>query len=336
MREDSTMRLSAVRLIVFCTLGFLAMPFVAVTQPLRNVPRLGMLLPSRAVDEPSPYTEAFRQGLREFGWVEGQNILLEYRHAERQLERFPALAAELVHLPVDVLFASTSQGAQAAKQVTTTIPVVFEGLSDPVAFGLVESLERPGGNLTGVCGFAPEVSGKQLEMLTEIRPGIRQVAVLVNPASPSVSSILQETERAARALGVQLRRVDVRDAEALEGAFTAMTSAPAEAFLVLPDSLLLSQRGRIVEFAAQYRLPVTAEVRAFAEAGGLLTYGTSLLAQWRRAAYYVDRILKGTKPADLPVEQPMKFELVINLKTAQGLGLTIPPALLMLADEVIR
>jgi putative ABC transport system substrate-binding protein len=294
-----------------------------------------VLLTLRAA-EPSPNLEAFRQGLRERGWVEGQNIILEYRFAERQLERLPALAAELVSLPVDVLFATTAQGAQAAKQATTTIPIVFETLGDPVVFGLVDSLERPGGNLTGVGGMAPELHGKHLELLKEVLPGLTHVALLVNPTNPNLPAILHETGRAEQAVGVHVRRLDVRDTQELDEAFAALTAAPVEALIVAPDTLLLSQRHRIVAFANEHRLPIIAEIKAFAEAGGLLTYGASLLAQWRRAAYYVDRLLKGARPDELPVERPTTFELVINLKTAQALGLTISPTLLFQADEVIR
>jgi putative ABC transport system substrate-binding protein len=294
-----------------------------------------VLLTLRAA-EPSPNLEAFRQGLRERGWVEGQSIVLEYRFAERQLERLPALAAELVSLPVDVLFATTAQGAQAAKQATTTIPIVFETLGDPVVFGLVDSLERPGGNLTGVGGMAPELHGKHLELLKEVLPGLTRVALLVNPTNPNLPAILHETGRAEQVVGVPVRRLDVRDAQGLEAAFAALTAAPVEALIVAPDTLLLSQRHRIVAFANEHRLPVIAEIKAFAEAGGLLTYGASLPAQWRRAAYYVDRLLKGARPDELPVERPTTFELVINLKTAQALGLTISPTLLFQADEVLR
>jgi putative ABC transport system substrate-binding protein len=294
-----------------------------------------VLLTLRAA-EPSPNLEAFRQGLRERGWVEGQNIILEYRFAERQLERLPALAAELVSLPVDVLFATTAQGARAAQQATTTIPIVFETLGDPVTFGFVDSLERPGRNLTGVGGMGAELHGKHLELLKEVLPGLTLVALLVNPTNPNLLAILHETGRAEQAAGVQVRRLDVRNAQGLDEAFAALTAVPVEALIVAPDTLLLSQRHRIVAFANEHRLPVIAEIKAFAEAGGLLTYGASLLAQWRRAAYYVDRLLKGARPDELPVERPTTFELVINLKTAQALGLTISPTLLFQADEVLR
>jgi putative ABC transport system substrate-binding protein len=321
--------------LVLWALSLLAAPLVGVAQPVRDMPRLGMLLTSRA-GEPSPYLEAFRQGLRERGWVEGQNIVLEYRYAERQLERLPALAAELVHLPVDILFANTAQGAWAVRQATQTIPTVFETLGDPVAFGLVESLERPGGNLTGVGGIAPDLYGKHLELLKEVLPGLTRVALLINPTNPNLPAILHEAVRSEQAIGVHVRRLEVHDIQALDTAFATLTDVPVEALIVAPDSLLLSQRHRIVGFASQHRLPVISEIKAFAEAGGLLTYGASLPAQWHRAAYYVDRLLKGARPAELPVERPTTFELVINLKTAQALGLTISPTLLFQADEVIK
>ena len=329
------MRSSTIGLLVLCTFGLFALPLVAAAQPSRTVPRLGMLLVISAA-EPHPGLEAFRQGLRELGWVEGQNIALEYRYAEWRYERLPDLAAELVHVPVDVIFASSAPGAQAAKQATTTLPIVFETLADPVAFGLVEGLARPGGNLTGVSGFAPALSGKCLELLKEVVPSLTRVALLLNPANPNAPSIWQETERAARAVGVELQRVEVREPAALEGALAAVRSAHADGLMVVTDPVLQSQRGRIVAFATRHRLPVVAERKEFAELGGLMTYGVSLPAQWRRAAYYVDRILKGHKPADLPVEQPREFELIINRTTAQLLGLPLPPLLLYQATEVIQ
>jgi putative ABC transport system substrate-binding protein len=267
--------------------------------------------------------------------VEGQNIALEYRYAEGLYERLPDLAAEISRFPVDILFVQSALGAQAAKQVTTTIPIVMETLADPVAFGLVEGLARPGGNLTGVSGFAPELSGKHL-LLKEVVPGLLRVAVLINPTNPNAPSIWQDTERAAQALGVRLQRVEIHESDALEGALATAIRAHAAGLMVVPDPLLHSQRGRIVDFATRHRVPVIAEVKMFAEAGGLMTYGPSRPAQWQRAAYYVDRLLKGAKPADLPVEQPTQFELVINLKTAQALGVTIPPSVLFRADEVLN
>jgi putative ABC transport system substrate-binding protein len=268
--------------------------------------------------------------------VEGQNIALEYRYAEGLYERLPDLAAEISRFPVDILFVQSALGAQAAKQVTTTIPIVMETLADPVAFGLVEGLARPGGNLTGVSGFAPELSGKHLELLKEVVPGLLRVAVLINPTNPNAPSIWQDTERAAQALGVRLQRVEIHESDALEGALATAIRAHAAGLMVVLDPLLHSQRGRIVDFATRHRVPVIAEVKMFAEAGGLMTYGPSRPAQWQRAAYYVDRLLKGAKPADLPVEQPTQFELVINLKTAQALGVTIPPSVLFRADEVLN
>ena len=327
------MRLSAIRFIL--TLAIVVAPLAAEAQPSRAVPRVGVLrVPDAAGSK--PYLEAFRQGLREFDWVEGQNIALVYRYAEGHYERLPALAAELVQLPVDLLVVGSAPAAQAAKQATTTLPIVMETLADPVAFGLVEGLARPDGNLTGVSGFAPALNGKHLELLKEVVPSLSRVAVLLDPTNPNAPSIWQETERAARLLRVQLHRLEVRAPDALEGGLTTVLRGHADGLMVVPDPLLQQQRGRIVDFALRHRIPVIAEMKAFAEAGSLMTYGPSLPEMNRRLAYYVDRILKGAKPGDLPIERPDKFELVLNLKTAQALGLTMPPSILVQADEVIQ
>jgi putative ABC transport system substrate-binding protein len=276
--------------------------------------------------------------MRALGYVEGQHLVLEYRGAAGQYERFPALAAELVRLPVDVLLVPNTPAALAAKHATTTIPIVMVGISDPVGSGLVASLARPGGNITGLSVMRPELVGKHLEILREVLPTISRVAVLWNPANPVVALNVRATEVAAQALGVQLYLQEARGPDAFDRAFAAMTRAHAGALLVLGDPVFVQHRRRLAELAATSRLPTMYQIqcRAFVEAGGLLCYGPSLLDQWRRAATYVDKILKGAKPADLPVEQPTRFELVINLRTAQVLGITIPPTLLMLADEVIR
>jgi putative ABC transport system substrate-binding protein len=276
--------------------------------------------------------EGFRQGLRQLGWVEGQNIALKYRWAEGRYDRLPDLAAELIHL-----FAHTAPAIQAAKQATSTTPIVMETLTDPVLAGFVASFARPGGNITGVSGLATELSGKRLELLKEAVPGVTRVAVLANPANPSTPALQRETESAARALGVQLHVLEVRDPTELDDAFTAMSREHADALIVLPDLMLVTQRKRIVDFAAKNRMPAMyADSRQWVESGGLMLYEPSLAANSQRAAGYVDKILKGAKPADLPVEQPTKFELVINLKTAKALGLTIPNEILFQADEVIR
>jgi putative ABC transport system substrate-binding protein len=272
------------------------------------------------------------------GYVEGQNLVLEVREAEGQYERFPALAAELVRLKVDVLLVANTAGALAVKHATTTIPIVIVGLGDPVGSGLVASLARPGGNITGLTLMHPDLVGKQLEFLKDVLPTVSRVAVLSNPANPATALIMREAEVAAQAVGVQLHRVEARGPEAFDRAFAAMTSAHAGALLVVGEPVFVQHRRRLAELAATSRLPTmfTIQCPAYVEAGGLLCYGPSVLDLWRRAATYVDKILKGAKPADLPVEQPTKFELVINLKTAQALGITIPATLLFLADEVIR
>jgi putative ABC transport system substrate-binding protein len=274
--------------------------------------------------------------MRALGYVEGQHLVVESRGAAGQYERFPALAAELVRLPVDVLLAGGTPAALAAKDATTTIPIVIAGVADPVGSGLVASLARPGGNVTGVASVSPEVIEKQLELLKAVRPTVSRVAVLWNPTQPAHALMVRAAEEAAPALGVQLHRVEARGPEAFDGAFAAMTRADAGALLVLGDPMFFDHRSRLAELAATSRLPTVSNDRVFVEAGGLLCYGASHPDIYRRAATYVDKILKGAKPGDLPVEQPMSFELVINLKTAEALGLTIPPALLFQATEVIR
>jgi putative ABC transport system substrate-binding protein len=282
--------------------------------------------------------EAFRQGLRELGYVEGQNLVIEWRFAEGRLERLPELAAELAQLPVDVLVVAGGEPViRAAQQATYTIPLVFAGQSDPVGVGSVASLAQPGGNLTGLNTFSVELYGKRLELLKELVPQVARIAALVNPSNPGTARAVREVERAAHALGVQLHIVEVRSPDAFEPALAAITSAGVDALLVLTDPLTLERHvSAIVALVRQTRLPAMYPWRSYVEAGGLMVYGASLPDIHRRAAYYVDRILKGTKPADLPVEQPTTFELVINLKTAKELGLTIPPSLLFQATEVIR
>jgi putative tryptophan/tyrosine transport system substrate-binding protein len=280
--------------------------------------------------------EAFPEGMRALGYVEGQNLVLEYRGAEGQYERFPDLVVELVRLKVDVLMVPSRSAALAAKQATSTIPIVMVGLGDPVGSGLVASLARPGGNITGVTSLAPDLVGKQLEFLKDVLPTVSRGAVLWNPANPVHALQVRAAEVAAQALGVQLHLVEARGPEAFDCTFAAMTSAPAGALLVLGDRVFLEHRRRLAELAAMSHLPTMHNVRPYVEAGGLMAYGPSPLDILRRAAVYVDKILKGAKPADLPIEQPTTFDLVINLKTAQALGLTIPPAVLFQATEIIR
>jgi putative ABC transport system substrate-binding protein len=322
-------------LLVTLALGLLAAPLATEAQQPAQIRRIGFLSPAWFTLH-THNREAFLQGLRELGWVEGQNIAIEYRYTEGRYDRLPDLAAELVRLKVDVIYAPSAPATQAAKQATTTIPIVMDTLGDPVQTGFVTGLAQPGGNITGTAGFALELGGKQLELLKEAVPGVTSVAALANPANPNTPHVLREIERAAQALDVQLRRMDVSDASELDAALAVMARERADALIVLPDPMVFGQRQRIVEWAARSRVPVMYFTREFVEAGGLMTYGPDLASRHRHAATYVDKILKGAKPADLPVEQPMTFELVINLKTAQALGLTIPPTLLFQADEVIR
>src|SRR5438874_2278071 len=299
-------------------------------------PRIGFLSLTSPSDRP-PLLDAFRQRLRELGRVEGQNIVIDYRYAEGRVDRLPDLAAELVRLKVDVIVSMGTQGATAAKNATETIPIVMIAVRDPVGIGLIASLARPGGNVTGVSGYAGlGIVAKQLELLKETVPKIRRVAILSNPTNAYHQLAIREVTVAARSLGVQLQLLEARGPNEFDGAFAAMAKERVGALLVLSDAMLSSHRTRLADLAARSRLPAAFGVRDDVEAGGLMSYGPSILDSYRQAATYVDKILKGAKPADLPVEQPMKFELVLNLKTAEALGLTIPPTLLFQADEVIR
>ena len=306
-------------------------------QPASTVRRIGFLLPG------GPRTtvvrgqlEAFRQGLKEYGWVEGQNISVEYRFAEGKEDALPGIAAELVRLRLDVIVAEGTAAIRAAKAVTQTIPIVMATSSDPVGTGLVASLNRPGGNVTGPSLQTGEMSGKRLELLAEIVPGLARVAVLSNPLNPSIAPIVEQTKAAAQSLGVELHVVEVPAPDKFESAFTTITSAHAGALIVLPDPLLYGQHPRIVTFTTASYLPALFPEKEVAEAGGLIAYGPSIPASFRRAAAYVDKILRGAKPADLPVEQPTTFELVVNLRTARAIGVTIPTSILLLANEVIE
>jgi putative ABC transport system substrate-binding protein len=326
---------SAVGVIMTLTLSLLATPLTAEAQSPREVHRIGLLWNS----SPSlthHHLEAFRHGLHEHGYVEGEHFTIESRYAEGNPDRLPGLAAELVNLPVAVIVTSGAQAIQAVKQATSTIPVVFAASSDPVEMGFVTSLARSGGNLTGLSLMAPELSGKRLELLKETVPELAHVAVLVNPANPNNAEQLRETQRAAQALQVQLHLVEVRSPQEIDHAFSALRSVPVGALLVLMDPLFLSQRARLVELTVTSRLPAMYALREDAEAGALMAYGPSFPDLFRRAATYTAKILKGAKPADLPVEQPMKYELVLNLKTARALGLTFPPHLLVWANKVIQ
>jgi putative ABC transport system substrate-binding protein len=278
---------------------------------------------------------ALRQGLRELGYVEGRNVAIEFRWAEGNYDRLSGLAAELVRLKVNVLVAGTQAAIQAAKDATAAIPIVMVA-SDPLAAGFVASLARPGGNITGVSMMSAEVIGKQLEMLKEVVPRVSRVALLGNPANPGTAQWVRHAQDAGRALGVRLQPLEARDPSEIDNAFTEMTREQAGAVVILNDTMLSDNRIRIADHAARRRLPTVFGLSEYAEAGGLLVYEASRSDRWRRAATYVDKILKGAKPGDLPVEQPTKFELIINLKTAKALGLTIPPSLLARADQVIE
>ena len=322
-------------LIVTLALGFLSAPLAPDAQQPGKVHRIGILWPT-SLSAGQPRLEAFRQGLRELGYVEGQNIAIEVRSAEGKVERLPGLAAKLVRLKVDVIVAAGTQAALAAKQATSTIPIVMAAVGDPVATGLVASLARPGGNLTGPSLMLPELIGKQLELLKEVVPKVSRVAVLWNSANPLGPPQMREAEGAARALRVRLQLLDVRDPNDFDTAFAAMTKERAGALLVIPDVVFVTHRARVADLAAKSRLPAVYWTRELVEAGGLMAYGANIPDMYRRAATYVDKILKGTKPGDLPIEQPTRFELVINLKTAKALGLTIPQSVLLRADEVIQ
>jgi putative ABC transport system substrate-binding protein len=330
---------SAVGCIVTLILGLLTAPATH-AQPPAQAARIGYLVTGGlASPETRVLLDAFRQGLRERGYVEGQNIVIEYRAADGQLQRFPALAAELAQLKPEVIVAQGTPAALAAKDATTTIPIVTPVMGDPVGDGLVASLARPGGNITGLTFLGPELVAKRLELLKEALPRVSRIAALWHPgayAERTTSAMVQETEAAARTLDVHLQLVEVRDSDELDRAFATMTSAHAEALIVLPSAMLYNERRRLVDLAARHRLPAMYQAREIVELGGLMAYGASIPDLVRRSATYVDKILKGAKPADLPVEQPTTFELVINLKTAKALGLTMPPTLLFQADKVIQ
>ena len=327
------------------SLSLVAAPRASEAQQAGRVYRIGYLSPSSPSDPEglaSPFGErglaAFRQGLRDLGYVEGQNFAIEGRWAEGKFERLPNLAAELVRLKVDVIVSVVTQATLAAKNATRTIPIVLVAAGDPVGSGLVASLARPGGNLTGVSVIGPEINVKLLELLKQAVPWASQVAVLGNPTNRGHGhgTVWRELQGAAQVLGVTLQFVPVQQPEDFESAFAAIRTAHADALYVMQDHLLFSHRPRIVDFTAQSKLPAIYMYREWADAGGLMAYGASLREVHRRVADHVDKILKGAKPADLPVEQVMRLDLVINLKTAQAFGLTIPPMLLFQADEVIK
>jgi putative tryptophan/tyrosine transport system substrate-binding protein len=332
-RADLPMWRSTVGIMLACALG-LVVPWAAVAQQPTQVPRIGVLMPARN-PERTQNLEAFRHSLRDLGWVEGQNLAMEYRFAEHGLEQYPALAADLVRLKVDVLVVGGA-AVRAAKEATSTIPIVMVSGGGALEAGLIDSLAKPGGNLTGTVSVQAELMARRLTILQEALPGVSRLAVLVTPRQRG-GAALHETQRTAEAMGMALHVQEVSSPDEFPGAYAAMQQAGAEALLVFADSVLLERHvPTLTALALQHRLPVMYAHRMYVDAGGLMYYGTNIRDFYRRTAYYVDRILKGTKPADLPVEMPWKFELVLNLKTAQALGLTLPPTLLFQADEVIQ
>jgi len=324
-------RISLCGLIVVLGLGH-GLP-VRAQQPAPTMPRIGVLVPG-----PIFWTrfKAFREAFQSLGYVEGKNFVYEYRNADGKLERLPGLAAELARLKVDLIFTASAEGVSAAKLATKTIPIVFGTAQDPLASGLVESLARPGGNVTGVSVVAPDLNGKRLEILKEIAPRVVRVAFLWSPASPGAQANLNDTQAAAQALKLQLRPIEVRGDKDVQGALEAALKQRAQAISTAPDPVVNNGRGQIVGFATKHRLPAAYAAPEFAENDGLMSYAPNYSDLWRRSASFGDKILKGAKPADLPVEQPTKFELIINLKAAKQIGLTVPPQVLARADRVIR
>ncbi len=315
--------------------SLLGAPLAPEAQQAARISRVGWLAPGPA-QRGRPLLDALRQGLRELGYAEGHTIEFESRWAEGQSDRIPALAEDLVRLKVRVVFAWGALAIVAAKRATATIPIVFLTHFDPVESGFVASLARPGGNVTGRTLMSPDLAGKRLQLLREILPGVSHVAVMANTATPGTQSMLGHFQSSAQALGVKLEVVEVRSPDQFEGAFAAIVGKRIGALHINLDPLFLENRPRLMQLAMMHRLPATYDVREFADSGGLMSYGPSVLGEVQRAAVHVDKILKGTRPAELPVEQPTKFELVINMRTAKALGLTIPPSLLLRADELIE
>jgi putative ABC transport system substrate-binding protein len=315
-------------------LGLLAAPLDVGAQPAGKVWRIGLLwftFPSVS----APFFEALRQGMRERGYIEGQNVAFEQRWAERRPERYPELAAELVSIKVDVIVAGNLESSLAAKQATSTIPIILTAGGDPVRAGLVASLARPGGNITGMSEPGPDIGPKLMQLLKEAVPRLTRVAILWNPANPSFAPTRHEIAATAQSMRVSLLSLEVDSPPDFEAAFFQATQARPDGLIVYTTPITYSHRAQIVEFAARNRLPTMYSAREFVDAGGLISYGPNLPDLFRRAATYVDRIFKGATPAELPIEQPTKFELVINMKTAKALGLTIPQSLVLRADQVI-
>jgi putative ABC transport system substrate-binding protein len=337
-RATSMRIITSITVLVFVlAVGILAVPPAGETQQGAAIPRIGFLSASSSSDPRTPHhLGAFREGLRELGYVEGQNIAIEYRWAEGKYDRLPGLAAELVSLKVDIIVATALPAIQAAKQATGTIPIVMTSSLDPVATGFAANLARPGGNITGLSAMAPEIVGKQLELLKELVPKVSRVALLGNPANPGTAPMVRRAQDAARELGIRLQPLEARSPSEIDNAFAAMTRERAGALLVLLDVMFADHRARIADLAAKHRLPAVYGLQDFAEVGGLIVYGSSFVDRFRRAAIFVDKILKGAKPAALPIEQPTRFALTINLRAAKALGLTIPQSLLLRADQVIQ
>jgi putative tryptophan/tyrosine transport system substrate-binding protein len=337
--RDTYRMMGAMRKVGWSSILVAAMLFavavIAEAQQPKKIPRIGFL-GALSPSSISARIEAFRQGLRELGYVEGKNLVIEYRWAEGKFDRVPALAAELVQLKVEVIVTAGPTDTRAAKQATVTIPIVMGFDNDPVGSGFVASLVQPGGNITGLSTLSPEISGKRLELLKEIVPQLSRVAVLGTSSEPGYAQAVRETQVAAGALGVQLHYLDVLDPKDIETRFREATKRGIDAVLAINSPVLNSRRPQLADLAVKSRLPVAYGMTDYAQSGGLMTYGPSITDLFRRAATYVDKILKGAKPADLPVEQPKKFEFIINLKAAKQIGLTIPPSVLARADKVIK
>jgi putative tryptophan/tyrosine transport system substrate-binding protein len=316
---------------ILAALGLLAAPLAARAQPASKISRVGFLSPGSAT--PNPFLDAFRQGLLALGWVEGRTVTIEARFADGRMERLADLAKDLVRLDVQVIVAGSSTVAQAAHQATTTIPIVMAGVGDPIKLGFVRELSRPGGNMTGLASLLPELEAKSFQLLAELVPRLTRVAVLLNPDNPLHE--VTEAEAAAKLVGLQLVTAQARSPEELPAAFDAIVKARAGAVDIWGDAVFIRHRAVLIDLATKSHLPTMFKDRASVAAGGLIGYGPDFVDLYRRAASYVDKILKGAKPADLPVEQPTKLDLAINLKTAKVLGLTVPPSLLLRADHVI-
>lgn len=327
------MKRPGIVLLVILLLSLLVAPLIAEAQPATKVYRIGVLSPGSS--PPGPL-EAFREGLHDLGYVEGRTIVIEWRFAEGKNEQLPSLAEELVRLNVDVIFAVNTPAAWAAKKATTTIPIVIARLADPTKTGLVPSIARPGGNITGVSSIAEELATKRLELVRDMLPKATRIVMLFNPDNPGHLQVVRDTVQANTRLGFQLDTHGVRSAGDLPEIFQAAASGRAQALLVQDDVRVTILKGAIMDQAARQSLPVFAQYREFAEAGALVTFAAAVAGEYRQAASYVDRILKGAKPADLPIQQPTKFELILNLKTAKALHLTIPHSVLLRADEIIH